>query len=181
MERKLYIVFTAASGIGTQEAARQLPALRCQAQLDTAESLVLPEGERVPDAVVAGCAEASAAGELAANGHCALLLLGERTEVEALAPFCVANGILCAERAQFAMAFPQLLAMTQRLRSLRVREYSLQRKLNDTKLVSRAKLLLMTRLQMSEAEAHRYIEKAAMDSGEGRREIALRLIRTYEE
>ncbi|HCG61364.1 MAG TPA: antitermination regulator, partial [Collinsella sp.] len=52
---------------------------------------------------------------------------------------------------------------------------------SDTKLVNRAKLLLVTRLQMTEAEAHRYIEKTAMDNGESRRDVALRLIRTYEE
>ena len=112
---------------------------------------------------------------------CAVMLLGAKAEAEACLPWAIANGILCGNRELIPVLFPQLLALCHRLRSSRVREYSLQRKLTDAKLVNRAKLLLVTRLQMSEAEAHRYIEKTAMDNGESRRDVALRLIRTYEE
>ena len=64
---------------------------------------------------------------------------------------------------------------------LRKHTSSLRRKLDDTRFVSRAKLLLMTRLQMSEEEAHHYIEQTAMDSGRKSREVAESIIRAYEE
>ena len=78
-------------------------------------------------------------------------------------------------------ALPQFLAMCMRLRTPRQYTSSLQRKLDDARLVSRAKLLWMSRLNMSETEAHRYIEKAAMDGCRKRREVAERIICTYEE
>ena len=76
---------------------------------------------------------------------------------------------------------PCFLACCARLRALCTETVSLKRKLDDTRIVTRAKLLLMSRLKMSEAEAHRYIEKTAMDTGAKRREVAESIIRTYEE
>ena len=52
--------------------------------------------------------------------------------------------------------------------------------MEEIRLVNRAKLLLMEHLKMSEAEAHRHIEKAAMDACVKRRNIAEQIIRTYE-
>ena len=57
---------------------------------------------------------------------------------------------------------------------------SLQRKMEEIRLVNRAKLVLMEHLNMSEAQAHRYIEKSAMDSCTKRSEVAETIIRTYE-
>ena len=51
--------------------------------------------------------------------------------------------------------------------------------MEEIRLVNRAKLLLVECLKMSEAEAHRYIEKTAMDRCVRRREIAENIIRTY--
>ena len=44
---------------------------------------------------------------------------------------------------------------------------------------NRAKWLLIEQLKMTEAEAHRHIEKQAMDRCTTRREIALGIIKTY--
>jgi response regulator NasT len=53
---------------------------------------------------------------------------------------------------------------------------SLQKKMEDISLVNRAKLLLIEKYKMSESDAHRYIEKSAMDRCVRRREIAEELI-----
>ena len=71
-------------------------------------------------------------------------------------------------------------ATRQRLRALEEKATSLQSKMEEIRLVNRAKLLLMEHLKMSEAEAHRHIEKAAMDACVKRRNIAEQIIRTYE-
>ena len=44
--------------------------------------------------------------------------------------------------------------------------------MEDLKIINRAKLLLVQQLKMTEAEAHRYIEKQAMDTCRKRRVIA---------
>ena len=52
-------------------------------------------------------------------------------------------------------------------------------KMEEIKQVNRAKMLLMSNMNMSEQEAHRYIEKEAMDRGMKRTAIAEDVIRTY--
>ena len=181
MERKHRILVTEKSGIQTVQLARLLPQFHCSAQIDYTPCMHSGVLECNPDMIIVDCSEADALSEFVPGESTAVLFLGEEQEVSALLPFCVNNGFLCMERSELARAFPQLMAMSNRLYAMQARENSLQKKLGDTKLVNRAKLLLISRLQMSETEAHRYIEKAAMDTGESRREVALRLIRTYEE
>ena len=110
----------------------------------------------------------------------ALILADKSTLTKAQQKFIPAGCMVCVPD-ELPAVLPQLLAGCVRLRALRTRTDTLERKLDDTKLVARAKLLLMTRLNMSETQAHRYIEKTAMDSGSKKRDIAERIIRTYEE
>lgn len=53
----------------------------------------------------------------------------------------------------------------------------LKAKLGEVRLVIRAKSLLISERFMTEDEAHRYIEKAAMDSGRKKGEIAAEIIK----
>ena len=73
-----------------------------------------------------------------------------------------------------------LVATRQRLRGMEEKSASLQSKMEEIRLINRAKLLLIEHLKMSEPEAHRYIEKRAMDTCVKRRVIAENIIRTYE-
>lgn len=75
----------------------------------------------------------------------------------------------------------QLLAsMRMRLRTLEQKTHTLEVKMQEIRLVNRAKWLLIDRLQMSESEAHRYIEKTAMDSCCSKQQIAENIIKTYD-
>lgn len=57
---------------------------------------------------------------------------------------------------------------------------NLQRKIDEIQLVSRAKLLLMEKLGNTESDAHRFIEKQAMDLRKTRAEVARGIIETYD-
>ncbi len=72
-----------------------------------------------------------------------------------------------------------LMATQARLRKLERKTANLEEKMEEIRLVNRAKGLLMDNLKMTEAEAHRYIEKAAMDNCEKKSVIAKNLIKTY--
>ena len=72
-----------------------------------------------------------------------------------------------------------LKAARERLRRMEKKSLSLQEKMEEIKIVNRAKLLLISCLSMAEDEAHRYIEKQAMDRCVTRREIAENIIKTY--
>ena len=52
--------------------------------------------------------------------------------------------------------------------------------MEEIRLVNRAKWILIEQLKMTEAEAHRFIEKQAMDRCSAKREIALGIIKTYQ-
>ncbi|MBO7638525.1 MAG: ANTAR domain-containing protein [Treponema sp.] len=55
----------------------------------------------------------------------------------------------------------------------------LKDKMEEIKVVNRAKMLLMQNMSMTEQEAHRYLEKEAMDRGKKRIAIAEDIIKTY--
>lgn len=132
-----------------------------------------------PDAVViSGGASAAVAIDAAERSSSAILLLTDDT---ALPRRCIRAGVMTAHPDELAAVLPALLASAERLRTLRDKTSSLQQRLDDSRIVARAKLLLISRLGMSEGDAHRYIEKTAMDSCLPRRDVAEGIIRTYEE
>ena len=49
----------------------------------------------------------------------------------------------------------------------------------EIRIVNRAKWLLISELKLEEAQAHRYIEKQAMDRCVSKRVIAEEIIKTY--
>ena len=51
--------------------------------------------------------------------------------------------------------------------------------MEEIRIVNRAKWLLIDSLKMSEPDAHRYIEKQAMDRCVSKKEIAESIIKTY--
>ena len=67
----------------------------------------------------------------------------------------------------------------ERLRNLEKKTVSLEDKMQEIRTVNRAKWLLIEHLKMTEADAHRYIEKQAMDRCVSRMEIAETIIKTY--
>ena len=65
------------------------------------------------------------------------------------------------------------------LRKVEERQATVEEKIEEIRLVNRAKWLLIECLSMSEAEAHRYIEKQSMDLRISKREVAQKIIETY--
>lgn len=72
-----------------------------------------------------------------------------------------------------------LCATRERIRQMQAKQATVEEKIKEIRLVNRAKWLLIECLNMTEAEAHRYIEKQAMDLRISRREAAENTIKTY--
>ena len=68
----------------------------------------------------------------------------------------------------------------KRIRAMRMRNRSLKDRLSEIKVIDRAKRLLMEHEQLSEAQAHRYLEKRAMDSQMSRLQVAEQLLKKYQ-
>lgn len=72
-----------------------------------------------------------------------------------------------------------LCAIRERLRKLEAKQQSVEERIEEIRLINRAKWLLIQCLNMTEAQAHRYIEKQSMDTRTSKREVAQDIIKTY--
>lgn len=73
-----------------------------------------------------------------------------------------------------------LTALRAKLLRMDRKNQALQEKMMDIRFVNRAKWLLIEHANMTESDAHYYIEKQAMDRRLSRREVAQSIIRTYD-
>ena len=71
------------------------------------------------------------------------------------------------------------IAVQYKVQVLSSQTTKLKVKMEEIKQVNRAKMLLMSHMNMSEQEAHRYIEKEAMDRGMKKTAISEKIIKTY--
>ena len=72
------------------------------------------------------------------------------------------------------------IAVQYKVQTLSSQTVKLKTKMEEIRLVNRAKLLLIEKQGMSEQEAHHYLEKEAMDKGLKRIVVAENVIRLYE-
>lgn len=73
-----------------------------------------------------------------------------------------------------------LCATRERLRQLEAKQVTVQEKIEEIRLVNRAKWLLIENLHLAEPDAHRYVEKQAMDLRISKREAAECIIQSYQ-
>ena len=83
-------------------------------------------------------------------------------------------------KALFYKAVRLLEAVSYRMKGVQSENDRLQRKIDDDRTINRAKAVLMKYLSMSEPQAHKYLEKQAMDLRITKAEVAKRLLSTYE-
>ena len=79
----------------------------------------------------------------------------------------------------FNQSLDWLKTTRQRLKRLEKKTVTLQEKMDEIKIINRAKWTLINSCNMSEEDAHRYIEKQAMDRCLTRKEIAENILKTY--
>ena len=84
------------------------------------------------------------------------------------------------EQAVLTQTLRNLLLLKKSMQTMQAQTDQLRSQLQDLKRIQKAKGLLMRQLGMTEQDAHRWIEKAAMDRCVKKREIAETIIRMYE-
>ena len=72
-----------------------------------------------------------------------------------------------------------MISARERLRRMETKNLSIEEKMEEIRLVNRAKWILIEQQKMSESDAHRHIEKQAMDLCTSKKEIARNIINTY--
>ncbi len=117
------------------------------------------------------------------NGYAGVMLLVKSEVFDDVSYAMEKAGVYTLAKPVSSSTFRQGLALTNataaRLKGLARKTENLQEKMEEIRLVARAKLLLITKLRFSEEEAHKYIEKRAMDECVKRKAIAFDVIKTY--
>ena len=83
-------------------------------------------------------------------------------------------------RQTFQLAAGWLISARERVRKTEKKTQSIEAKMNEIRLVNRAKWMLISELKMTEPDAHRFIEKRAMDTRTPKREVAQEIIDSFD-
>ena len=124
------------------------------------------------------------AADLAQNTVAGIILLVKAELADSVAAHTEKTGTLVVakpvSRALFMQALTFSLAARHRLIALHQENQKLQKKLQELKIVDRAKCALIQYLGMTEDQAHRHIEKEAMDTRQTRAAVARSILASYE-
>lgn len=122
--------------------------------------------------------------EISLNSICQVILVVKKDLYESALLRSQKNGVFLLQkpivRSVFESAVSFSIASLRRMERISEENAKLSQKIDDIKIVDRAKCVLIEVLRMREQDAHRYIEKQAMDMRQNKRIIAERIINTYE-
>ncbi|MBO6214181.1 MAG: ANTAR domain-containing protein [Lachnospiraceae bacterium] len=133
---------------------------------------------------VHGMSGESLAIDLAATGSAQVILFVKSELYEGVAGKVRDDGVIVIEKpihpGELSSALDVVEASEARVLKMQREVSKLKQKLEETKVVSRAKCVLIEKKGMSEADAHRYIEKQAMDKRISRRNVAEDILDFYD-
>jgi two-component system, response regulator PdtaR len=98
-------------------------------------------------------------------------------QVEDLGIFVVSKPV---NRQVFWSALKLITAAHNRIMGLKNENVQLQKKIEDIRFIDRAKCVLIQHLKISEAEAHKFIERQSMDLRITKKQVAAKILKTYE-
>jgi len=154
--------------------------------IDNARSLILKQDF---DLVIVDAPLEDESGEnfsryVASKGVSQVLLLVKRELFESVSAVCEEDGVLIiskpVDKALFWSALSLAKSVQNRINRIQAENIKLKQKIEDIRIIDRAKWLLISGMKMSEQEAHRYIEKQAMDVRSSRRIVAEGILKRYE-
>ena len=102
----------------------------------------------------------------------------------AVSSVCEKDGVLTVANPINNEIFRQALSLAKtmrgRLAKVQSENESLKQKIDNIRIIDRAKNILISSCRMSEHEAHRYIEKQAMNTRTSKRAVSEKIIMDYE-
>lgn len=121
--------------------------------------------------------------DVCSNGNSVVLLLVRNEAYSAVFSRVMRHGVFVLPKPTSKQTVMQALdwmaTAAERFKTLKKHNLSIEEKMQEIRLVNRAKWLLITENKMTESEAHRYIEKQAMNKGEFKKTIAEEIIKNY--
>ena len=121
---------------------------------------------------------------IALKGVSQVILVVAAEFYDAVSAHCENDGILTVSKPINKTVLWSAIKLTKAAQTKIIRMHSennkLKQKIDDIRIVDRAKCILISYMNMSEKEAHRYIEKQAMDMRISKRMVAEGILKTYE-
>jgi len=121
---------------------------------------------------------------VASKGTSQVILLVKSESFDSISAVCEEDGVLViskpVDKAFFWSAFSLAKSVQNRVKRIQAENERLKQKIEDIRIIDRAKCLLISYMKMSEQEAHRYIEKQSMDMRSTRRIIAEGILIRYD-
>jgi len=121
---------------------------------------------------------------IASKGCAQVILMVKSEYFDAVSLNLEGDGILTVSKPVNKSVFWSALMLAKsaqgRLKKIQAENAKLKKKIEDIRIIDRAKIILVSYMNMSEKEAHRYIEKQAMDERSTRRIVAEGILKTYE-
>ncbi len=118
------------------------------------------------------------------SSSCVMLLVG-KDSYEEVNEKVADYGVVIVTRPVTVSAISQNLkimgATRQRIKQIESRQKSVEQKIDEIKVLNKAKWLLIGYMKMTESEAQHYIEKTAMDTRLSKTDVANNIIRTYQD
>ena len=121
---------------------------------------------------------------IVSKGVSQVILLVKSEFFDSVSAVCEADGVLVISKpmdnAIFWSALSLAKSVQSRIKKVQAENAQLKQKIEDIRIIDRAKCILISCMKMSEQEAHRYIEKQAMDIRSSRRFVAEGILKRYE-
>ncbi|MCL2209291.1 MAG: ANTAR domain-containing protein [Treponema sp.] len=120
---------------------------------------------------------------VAVKGSSQVILAVNSEHFNAVSAVCQEEGILTVSKPVDKNFFWSVLslakAVSSKLKRIQEENAKLKQKIEDIRIIDRAKCVLISYLNLTEKEAHRFIEKQAMDLRSAKRVIAEEILKTY--
>ncbi len=121
--------------------------------------------------------------DICSGSGAGVLMLIKNEHFHDIAAKVTPHGVLAIPKPTSAQMITQSLNLLcgtrERIRLMEQKTATIEEKMEEIRIVNRAKWVLIDHLKMSEAEAHKYIEKQAMDRCVTKRSVAEDIITTY--
>jgi response regulator NasT len=122
--------------------------------------------------------------QTASKGESQVILLVRHELFDSVSSACEGEGVLTiskpVENAVFLSALSLARSVQNRIKRIKAENSQLKQKIEDIRIIDRAKCILISIMKMNEQEAHRYIEKQAMDIRSTKRIVAEGILKLYE-
>jgi len=117
------------------------------------------------------------------KGLSQVILAVNSEHFEEVSAICQADGVLAIskpiDKQFFWSVFSLAKSVSSKLKRMQDENTKLKQKIEDIRIIDRAKCMLISYLSLTEQESHRFIEKQAMDLRSTKRAIAEEILKTY--